>query len=97
MQFRPWPIIILAWCQILTPFVNIAISAFILDWTISHYWSVFWETQNWLQILDFFGTYLILAISIFAVKKWSPPVFLTATLWNIIQTFYGKDYLKSRI
>lgn len=87
MRYRPWPIVLLAICQLCMPLINIVTSAILMEISILQYLRDFFATQSTLQIIDFFGTYVVLAISIFAVKKWSPPVFLTATLWNIVQIF----------
>src|SRR3954471_1678087 len=83
MRRRPWPIVMLAIIQILSPALSIAISAWKLHTPAKHLlWMLVKYGTGW-QLFDLFGTGIIAAAAIFSVKRWSYPVFLSILVWDV--------------
>jgi hypothetical protein len=82
MRRRPWPIVILALLQILSPVLSVTLSAWKLQVPIRHFVWMLAKYGTPGQLFELVGTSLIAAAAIFAVKRWSYPVFLTIVAWG---------------
>jgi hypothetical protein len=84
MKTKPWPLMILAFLNFLGPTGNIFLSARLEHITIHQY-----LTEA--QLVDFFPLLIspwIAAFAIFAVKKWSYPLFLATMAYQCGHLFY---------
>lgn len=97
MKRRPWPIIILAFIQILMPFFNILMNAWLENVSPDIYFRAFVHFQPPAKVATFFLLYLISGAAIFLMKKWSYAVFLLITSWNILSNIiiWVRDYYPS--
>src|SRR5262249_47370748 len=82
MRRRPWPIVILALLQIFSPALSVMLSAWKLQTPVRHFIWMMMKYGTTGQLFELFGTSLIAAVAIFAVKRWSYPVFLTIFAWG---------------
>ena len=83
MRSRPGIIILLALCQIFSPIISFVTGAALSRITVFQYVNLFYHKNPVDFIFGFFGIPIILSFSIFSVKKWSIPVCIVATLWNM--------------
>lgn len=87
MRNRPWPIVILAITQLLTPFVSIALSAWRLKTPFGLCFYLFVKNGTFTQLFELFGLSAIACVSIYAIKRWSYPVFLAICAWGMISNY----------
>jgi hypothetical protein len=93
MRRRPWPIVILAIMQILSPALSIVLSAWKLHMAPQQLLWQLLKHGSTLQLFDLFGTGVIAAFAIFSVKRWSYPVFLAIFSWDVVNNFIvGTQY-----
>jgi hypothetical protein len=84
MKTKPWPLMILAFLNFLGPTGNIILSAKLEHITIHQYLAE-------AHLIDFFPLLIspwIAAFAIFAVKKWSYPLFLAMMAYQCGHLFY---------
>lgn len=87
MKKRPWPIVLLAWCQILAPISNVLFSAWLFKMTPKEYLSAMFYNESLLEIADFFLTLPLAGLAIYSVKKWSYPFFMAIMAWTVYYNF----------
>jgi hypothetical protein len=74
--------VILALLQIFSPVLSVTLSAWKLQTPIRHFLWMLVKYGGPGQLFDLFGTSLIAAAAIFAVKRWSYPIFLGIFVWG---------------
>ncbi len=87
MKTRPWPLVILAAFQMLSPVTSIATNCWLLKVGPYAYLNAIFAKPA-LQIVDFFLVMPIAGIAIYCMKRWSYPVFLAALLWSAAANFF---------
>ena len=96
MKTRPWPLVVLAILQILSPLASILISA--IAYQTSPFQVLYWLFQRpALEIFEFFCLMPIAGIAIYQVKKWSYAVFAIAMLWSFWTKISHWDYAMSNV
>jgi hypothetical protein len=80
-------VVILALIQIFSPALSVTLSAWKLQTPINHFLWMLLRYGTASQLFELFGTSLIAAIAIFAVKRWSYPVFLAIFAWGAYSNF----------
>jgi len=86
MRNRPWPLIILALAQIITPVFNIFFNAlalhveprFVLGWLFE---------KPWYEIVEALALMPIAGVAIFLMKRWSYAIFYAAMVWSFAANF----------
>jgi len=79
MRTRPWPLVILAIFHILAPIGNMLISCYLSHANVVTYIQSF---RSLFDALQFFMIFPVAGFAIYAMKKWSYPIFLVAMLWG---------------
>jgi hypothetical protein len=74
-------LVLLALFQILSPLSSVAVNCGLLGVGPTDYLAALF-TQPWLQIFDFLFLMPVAGIAIYAMKRWSYPVFLAALAWS---------------
>src|SRR6185295_9173146 len=87
MRRRPWPIVILALLQLLSPVLSVTLLAWKLQTPVRHFVWMLVKYGSASQLFELFGTSLITAAAIWAVKKWSYPVFIGIFAWGAYSNF----------
>jgi hypothetical protein len=85
MRTRPWPIVILALFYLIAPIGNALLGAWLTRTSPIYYFHLLMLKKTWYELLTFVALFPIAGIAIFAIKKWSYPVFLAVS----VTTFYG--------
>ncbi|MBC7693049.1 MAG: PilZ domain-containing protein [Methylotenera sp.] len=83
MLRRPWPIVILALLQILTPIANIGMNSWLFHVSLTEFFASFRHT-SFFEIYQTFLLMPVAGIALFAMKKWSYPVFLTSWIVGVL-------------
>lgn len=86
---KPWPILILAGIHILEPAFKLVFYAWYWHISIAHHYSILTTNLDYKSFLFFFS-FPICGIAIFAIKKWSLPVFLFMEFINLIGHIYSR-------
>ena len=86
MKSRPWPIIILALLQLLTPISNFGLTYFLFGQGPVEFIAASLKTSPLFFLGDSFGVYLMMAYAIYACRVWSYPVFLGGIGFNLVRT-----------
>jgi len=84
MQHKPWPLLILAFIHFIEPITKVIFYSFFFNITPWHVVSVIYNNESTLYFLQFLFLFPIAGIAIYAVKKWSLPVFLLVELLVLI-------------
>lgn len=84
MEHKPWPLLILAFIHFIEPVTKISFYSFYyhihpLETVLNVY-----QSASAFHAFEFFFLFPIAGLAIFAVKKWSFPVFLIVELWVLI-------------
>lgn len=87
MKTKPWPIVILAIIQMFAPVSNVLFSAWLHHVSVSKYLTLFFQTRDTLELVEFFCLYPATAFAIYSVKNWSYPVFVSAMAWTFYRNF----------
>lgn len=87
MKHRPWPIVIVAAAQLAAPLVSVALSAWKLKTPFLLFFRLFLRYGTPWQLFNLFGLAVIASLSIWAIKKWSYPVFLGILAWGMIGNY----------
>lgn len=91
MQQRPWPLVVLAVFQLLTPLFNILFNAWFLH--VSPQIVTLWLFQRpTLEIFEALALMPIAGISIYLMKRWSYIVFFIALIWSTLGNLRYWDY-----
>lgn len=94
MRTRPWPLVILALIQILTPAMNILFNSVALK--VSPAQVLFWVFQRPPhEIFESMALMPIAGFAIYQMKKWSYPVFLGSMAWSIYSNVRHWQYASS--
>ena len=89
MNKKPWPIVILAILYFLAPFYNLLYFSNLFNLSPMQYLHTLPST---LAVIQFFLFFPLAGVAIFAVKKWSFPIFLMVTLWNFYRNYQSWSY-----
>ncbi|MFL5814279.1 MAG: PilZ domain-containing protein [Bdellovibrionia bacterium] len=88
MRRRPWPIVILAFFQVLVePFNNLFLNAWFSHTSARIYLTYFFESKQWLTLFYLFVLPPVMGISAYAMKKWSYYVFVAGATWMLFHNF----------
>ena len=84
MEYKPWPLLILAFFHFIEPctkigFYSVYFSVNPVDVLIIEY-----NASSALQFFEYFFLFPIAGIALFAVKKWSFPVFISVEAWVVL-------------
>lgn len=92
MRNRPWPLVLLAIFQILTPVTNILFNAWALK--VSPAYVVSWVFErSWLGIFETLFLMPIAGIAIWRMKGWSYVVFFAAMAWSMSTHLRYRGYV----
>ncbi|MCM2323785.1 MAG: PilZ domain-containing protein [Oligoflexia bacterium] len=92
MRTRPWPLVILALFHVLSPVVNVPLSAWLDGLSVDRYLTLLWLNEGWYGIFDALVLLPIGGAAIYLCKRWSFPIFLAVVLqtaYSNFQTWYG--------
>jgi len=99
MEYKPWSLLILAFFHFIEPlskltFYGMYFQVNPIDAAIIEY-----QAGTPLQVFEYFFLFPIAGIAIFAVKKWSVPVFLTVEAWVIMTNipYFNELYLSNQV
>lgn len=81
MNRRPWPLVILALVQVLNPAFNLILSASLSGAGTLDYIR-FIRQGSWLDIFESVLLMPLAGAAVFAMKRWSYPIFIAAVLWT---------------
>jgi len=84
MEYKPWPLLILAFFHFIEPFSKITFYSVFFNLNPIDIISVEITQGSARHIFEYFFLFPIAGIAIFAVKKWSLSVFLVVELWVFI-------------
>jgi hypothetical protein len=86
MRKRPWPLVLLALLQILTPVFTILFHAWAMK--VSPVTVLAWVfDRSWLEIFETILLMPIAGVAVFLMKRWSYAVFLLAIGWSATRNF----------
>lgn len=83
MKTRPWPIVLLALVRILSPISSIFLNAWFIQMNPGLYLYRFLTKGELFNQIDFFVLPVVSGIAVYAMKKWSYPVFLSISAWTL--------------
>ncbi len=89
MRYKPWPIVILAAVLILMPVINTLVNAAYLGVSPATYVGYYFSVRQPHQVFAFFFMLPIAGIAVFAMKRWSYPVFLAAIAWALVDNLWS--------
>jgi hypothetical protein len=92
MKSRPWPLIILALIQILSPFGTIFFNAFAMGVKPAYVAGWMIHNRTPLQIFEAFALMPIAGMAIFRMKLWSYIVFFVAVFWSLASNLSRWNY-----
>ena len=96
MRTRPWPLVLLALVQLLTPVVNVLFNAWVLR--VSPLQILTWLLQRpWIDIFEALLLMPIAGIAIFRMRRWSYAVFFVAMVWSIYGSVKHWQYASSTL
>ncbi|OFZ81500.1 MAG: hypothetical protein A2603_04655 [Bdellovibrionales bacterium RIFOXYD1_FULL_55_31] len=96
MKTRPWPLVVLAIIQVLTPIFNVLFNAWVLG--VSPSVVLTWMFQRpWLEIFQTLALMPIAGYAVFRMKKWSYPVFFGAIFWSMLANLQHWQYVTSQM
>jgi hypothetical protein len=75
MRNRPWPIILLALFQLVMPFIVIVLASRFYSLELSRYIRTLFYLKSPFEFWMFFIAPTVASLSIFAVRRWSYPIF----------------------
>lgn len=76
MEHKPWPLVVLAFIHFIEPLTKILFYSVLFNISPLQIAESTYENETLIQQFNFFLLFPIAGIAIFAVKKWSLPVFL---------------------
>jgi len=102
MEYKPWPLIILAFFHFIEPLSKVTFYSVFFSLSPLDIISIEITGGSLLHIFEYFFLFPIAGIAIFAVKKWSLSVFLCVELWVFIsnlpyiqELYLNQQYLLS--
>ncbi|HAR41836.1 MAG TPA: hypothetical protein DCS07_04280 [Bdellovibrionales bacterium] len=96
MRNRPWPLVLLAFMQFMTPVVNILLNS----WTLRVKPDVilsWWLQRPALELFESFALMPLAGIAIYLMKRWSYLVFFVALFWNLLSNLKYIDYALNNV
>ena len=96
MRNRPWPLILLAFIQFVTPVLNV----FLNSWALKVHPSLivtWWLERPAVEIFESFALMPIAGIAIYRMKRWSYVVFFVALFWNLLSNLKYLDFAFSNL
>ncbi len=79
---RPWPLVLLALFQVLTPVFNILFNAWVLDVSPSLVLQWLFE-RPLIEVFETLALMPIAGVAIYQMKRWSYVVFFGAMIWSV--------------
>ena len=94
MNRKPWPIVILAFFQIIAPVFGILLSSYLDNMSPYRYFKIYINVKPAWDIFEFFFLFPIAGFAILIMKRWSFPFFIVAMIWSIISNLkiWMSDY-----
>jgi hypothetical protein len=92
MLRKPWSIIILSLFFFILPFINLFTAFYFLKTDVSfliYLKSLYTIPSNYLSLFNLIVPSFVSAFAIFALKKWSYPLFILSMAWILIHSLYG--------
>ena len=83
MRRRPWPIIILAVLQLFMPILTIYLAASFYSMGLVQYLRTLSYLRSQWDFYAFFAMPVLASMAIYAVRKWSYPIFLGTIAWQM--------------
>ena len=83
MERKPWPIVLLALFNFLTPFWRLSVDYFHADTSFANYFHNLLHPDHLMQTMHLIVPSFLAAFAIYTVKKWSYPLFIFALCWII--------------
>lgn len=80
MRTKPWPLVVLAFCYLVSPLANTLMGAHLMKLPYGAYLSTLVQHSTWMALFVTFLLYPLAGLAIFAVKRWSYPVYLAVML-----------------
>jgi len=99
MEHKPWPLLILAFIHFIEPLTKVLFYSVIFSVTPLHIVQTLYQSETILHLFNFFCLFPLAGIAIFAIKKWSLPLFLLVELYvfiiniDYLQTLYQTDQI----
>lgn len=84
MRSRPWPVVILALLQLVIPFASLYLASTFYSMDFGRYIKTLSYLKGPIEFWSFFILPFVAAGAIFAVRRWSYPVFLTTIVWSLV-------------
>ena len=84
MEYKPWPLLILAFFHFIEPVTKVLFYSVYFHLNPLSVVVLEYQAATALQVFEYFFLFPIAGIAIFAVKKWSFPVFILVELWVLI-------------
>lgn len=88
MKQRPWPIVLLAACQIVAPIWSVLVNAHVYQMSVSAYLQTIWVTQPLWSLASFFLLVPLAGVAIYWMKPWSYPIFLVIMAYVSIDNYF---------
>jgi hypothetical protein len=76
MHRKPWPLLVLAIIQFLSPLSDVLIGAHLLQLNPIQYLALLYKTNTWTDLIELLFLAPLAGVSVLTVKKWSYPVFM---------------------
>ena len=84
MEYKPWPLLILAFFHFIEPISKITFYSIFFHVNPLDAVAIEYQMGSALHIFEFFFLFPIAGFAIFAIKKWSFPVFVIVETWVFI-------------
>lgn len=86
MRRRPWPIVILAFLQIVVePFSNVLLNSYWSALSPRAYVDWYLEHHDWISLFYVIGLPILMGAAVYAMKRWSYPVFAAGACWMLVR------------
>lgn len=99
MEYKPWPLILLAFVHFIEPISKIAFYSIFFQLSPLDAIVIEYQSGSAIQTFEFFFLFPIAGIALFAVKKWSFPLFVLVEVWVFITnlTYFNELYQSNQI
>lgn len=84
MEYKPWPLLILAFFHFIEPILKISFYSVYFQINPLDVIAIEYQAGSTRHVFEYFFLFPIAGIAIFAIKKWSFPVFIGVEVWAFI-------------
>jgi len=81
MEYKPWPLLILAFFHFIEPVLKILFYSTYFQMNPVDVTVIEFQTASPIHVFEYFFLFPIAGLAIFSVKKWSFPVFIAVEVW----------------